>query len=182
MNRNGQNGKRTLVLLILATLITATLACGGGSEVEPVASLTPPAITQIVPTVAPTAAPTIGLPMPSEPASTDDRPDDRAAIAAVIKLQGLNYGMQNLDGFYDTCHPAMAQQARDAGAVDKYQELYPNLAIASFELEDLVFTGADSAFVVFGLRWDPAGVVNGFGGGPFEKADGQWYSLGWGCF
>lgn len=178
------------------------VACGddAGSTATPTATLTP-----ANPTATATSAPAVreptptassALPGPSGQTSTDGREADVSALEAVVDVQAEafnalidaeigNSGDADVDAYYETCHPDIRQLAKDSKAVEAQLRNRPDgISDIRFEVEQIIFSGETSATVIFGahyLDFNLPAHTPGWGGGLYEKVDGRWYGLGWGC-
>lgn len=136
---------------------------------------------------------TAGTPTPQLPdASLIPTPDpitkqqeiDRQALETLLLIRGQALGSGDFETWYETCSPTIRESAIENDALGKQLRVInfePDESVQiEFVVEQVLFSGDTAATVLWGIRVGTS-YFAGFGGGPYAKEDGTWYSLGWGC-
>jgi len=190
-------GELTAIAIIALAFVSCT-ANGSGSQdakatgtaqarVEAIARFTAEAALTPEPTSTPEPTPTEAaeIPAPSMTIAPDvSNEADRDAIEQLLIERASAFSTGDLDRWYATCEESIREAGRSGKSLDRQYlaigfEPDPQAQV-EFLVEQILFSGDDLATVLWGVRVGTDHFPS-FGGGPYVKVDGEWFSQGWGC-
>lgn len=115
---------------------------------------------------------------------TQQREIDRQALETLLGTRARALGSGDFEAWYETCSSTIRESAIENDALGRQLRAIrfePDETLqVEFVVEQVLFSGDTAATVLWGLRVGTQ-YFAGFGGGPYAREDGAWYSLGWGC-